>query len=245
MVRRGSRLDRGHARHAGRRQGALEEPPSAPNDPVLFIEHKLLYGEKGQTPTDPQFVLPLGKAHVVRPGSDVTVVSYSRQLGTALAAAGSLAAEGVECEVIDLRTISPLDMDTILASLEKTGRLVTVEEGHKSFGVGAEISARVMEQGFDFLEGPVRRCGDFGYADSVFARLGKGGPAQPREGNRSREGNAVGSCQLSVGSCNGQRTTDNGQTDNQKTPPHRHAVAECHDGRRHDRFLASQGRGAD
>ncbi len=127
------------------------------NDPVLFIEHKLLYGEKGQTPTDPQFVLPLGKAHVVRPGSDATVVSYSRQLGTALAAAGSLAAEGVECEVIDLRTISPLDMDTILASLEKTGRLVIVEEGHKSFGVGAEISARVMEQGFDFLEGPVRR----------------------------------------------------------------------------------------
>ena len=74
-----------------------------------------------------------------------------------LAAAQTLAAEGIDCEVIDLRTISPLDMDTILSSLEKTGRLLVVEEGHKSFGVGAEISARVMEQGFDFLEGPVRR----------------------------------------------------------------------------------------
>lgn len=101
--------------------------------------------------------MPLGKAKVVRPGGDVTVVSYSRQLATSLAAAQSLAAQGTECEVIDLRTISPLDMPTILASLEKTGRLVIVEEGHKSFGVGAEISARVMEQGFDLLEGPVRR----------------------------------------------------------------------------------------
>ena len=127
------------------------------NDPVLFIEHKLLYGDKGPTPTDVQFLLPIGKAHVVREGSDATIVSYSRQLLMSLAAAQTLAAEGIDCEVIDLRTVSPLDMDTILSSLEKTGRLLVVEEGHKSFGVGAEISARVMEQGFDFLEGPVRR----------------------------------------------------------------------------------------
>ena len=127
------------------------------NDPVLFIEHKLLYGEKGQTPTDVEFLLPLGKAEVVRQGGDVTIVSYSRQLLMSLSAAQALAADGIDCEVIDLRTINPLDMTTILASLEKTGRLLVVEEGHKSFGVGAELSARVMEQGFDLLEGPVRR----------------------------------------------------------------------------------------
>jgi acetoin:2,6-dichlorophenolindophenol oxidoreductase subunit beta len=127
------------------------------NDPVLFIEHKLLYGEKGPVPTDTEYLLPIGKAEVVRQGDDVTVVSYSRQLLMSLGAAQTLAADGIECEVIDLRTISPLDMATILSSLEKTGRLVIVEEGHRSFGVGAEVSARVMEQGFDFLEGPVRR----------------------------------------------------------------------------------------
>jgi pyruvate/2-oxoglutarate/acetoin dehydrogenase E1 component len=127
------------------------------NDPVLFIEHKLLYGEKGPVPTDAEYLLPIGKAEVVRQGDDVTILSYSRQLLMSLSAAQALAADGIECEVIDLRTISPLDMATILSSLEKTGRLVIVEEGHRSFGVGAEVSARVMEQGFDFLEGPVRR----------------------------------------------------------------------------------------
>jgi len=116
-----------------------------------------LYGDKGPTPTDVEFLVPIGKAQVVRQGRHVTIVSYSRQLSMSLSAAETLAADGIDCEVIDLRTISPLDMDTILSSLEKTGRLLIVEEGSKSFGVGAEISARVMEQGFDFLEGPVRR----------------------------------------------------------------------------------------
>ena len=129
------------------------------NDPVLFIEHKLLYGDKGPTPTDVQFLLPIGKAQVVRQGRDVTIVSYSRQLLMSLSAAQALAADGIDCEVIDLRTISPLDMATILESLGRTGRLVVVEEGHKSFGVGAEISARVMEQAFDLLEAPVQRVG--------------------------------------------------------------------------------------
>ena len=127
------------------------------DDPIIFIEHKLLYGDKGMVPDDPEFLLPIGKAEVVRKGADVTIVSYSRQLLLAQQAAETLAGEGVDCEVIDLRTVSPLDMATILQSVEKTARLLVVEEGHKSFGVGAEISARVMETGFDLLEGPVRR----------------------------------------------------------------------------------------
>ena len=127
------------------------------DDPVMFIEHKLLYGEKGPVSTDPDLVTPIGEANVVREGGDVTIVSYSRQLLMCRSAAESLADEGIHCEVIDLRTIDPLDMATVLTSLAKTGRLVIVEEGHKSFGVGAEISARVMEQGFDLLEAPVQR----------------------------------------------------------------------------------------
>ncbi len=127
------------------------------DDPIMFIEHKLLYGDKGEVPDGPDFLLPIGKADVARQGSDITIVSYSRQFLLSMNAAETLAGEGVHCEVINLRTISPLDMKTILTSLEKTGRLLVVEEDHKSFGVGAEISARVMEEGFDLLEGPVRR----------------------------------------------------------------------------------------
>jgi acetoin:2,6-dichlorophenolindophenol oxidoreductase subunit beta len=129
------------------------------NDPVMFIENKMLYGDKGEVPDDTEFLLPLGKAHIVRPGKNVTIVSHSRQLLVSLDAAKALADEGIDCEVIDLRTISPLDMATILDSLGRTGRLVVVEEGHKSFGIGAEISARVMEEGFDLLEAPVQRVG--------------------------------------------------------------------------------------
>jgi pyruvate dehydrogenase E1 component beta subunit len=127
------------------------------NDPVMVIENKILYGEKGEVPDSADFLVPLGKAAVVRPGKSVTVVSYSRQLLEALKAAETCASAGIDCEVIDLKTISPLDMVTILTSLEKTGRLVVVEEGHKSFGVGAEISARIMETAFDLLEAPVTR----------------------------------------------------------------------------------------
>lgn len=129
------------------------------DDPILFIEHKLLYSNKAEVPEDKDFVLPIEKAEVVRAGEDVTIVSYSRQLLIAQMVAEELAKEGISCEVIDLRTISPLDMDTILGSLEKTGRLITVEEGYRSFGVGAEISAGIMEQGFDLLKSPVVRIG--------------------------------------------------------------------------------------
>jgi pyruvate/2-oxoglutarate/acetoin dehydrogenase E1 component len=127
------------------------------DDPVLFIEHKLLYGEKGDVSADKDFLMPIGKAEIVRAGTSVTIVAYSRQLLLALAAARSLEKEGISAEVIDLRTISPLDISTILGSLETTGRLVVVEEGSRSFGVGAEISARIMEEGFDLLERPVVR----------------------------------------------------------------------------------------
>jgi len=127
------------------------------NDPVMVIENKILYGGKGEVPDSNEYLVPIGKAAVVRPGKNVTVVSHSRQLFESLNAANTLAAFGIDCEVIDLKTISPLDMTTILTSLEKTGRLIVVEEGHKSFGVGAEISARIMELGFDLLEAPVVR----------------------------------------------------------------------------------------
>ena len=126
-------------------------------DPILFIEHKLLYNSEDEVPEDTDFLLPIGKAYVVRTGSDLTLVSYSRQLMMALEAAENLAKEGISCEVIDLRTITPLDIPTILCSLEKTSKLVTVEEGTRSFGVGSEISARVMEAGFDLLDSPVLR----------------------------------------------------------------------------------------
>jgi pyruvate/2-oxoglutarate/acetoin dehydrogenase E1 component len=129
------------------------------DDPVLFIEHKLLYGEKGQVSDDQDYLLPIGKAEIAKAGSRVTIAAYSRQLLLALEAARVLDNEGIDAEVIDLRTISPLDIATILDSLEKTGRLVVVEEGSRSFGVGAEISARIMEEGFDLLERPVARVG--------------------------------------------------------------------------------------
>ncbi len=129
------------------------------DDPILFIEHKMLYGEKGEVPAGEDFTLPIGKAAVVRPGYDATVVGYSRMLSFCLEATERLAGEGIDCEVIDLRTVSPPDMETILSSVGKTGRLVLVEEGNLSFGVGAELSSRVMEQGFDLLDAPVQRIG--------------------------------------------------------------------------------------
>jgi pyruvate/2-oxoglutarate/acetoin dehydrogenase E1 component len=129
------------------------------DDPVIFIEHKILYGEKGEVSDNTDFLLPIGKAEIAKEGSSVTIVAYSRQLLLALEAARALDNEGISAELIDLRTISPLDISTILSSLEKTGRLVVVEEGNRSFGVGAEISARIMEEGFDLLERPVVRVG--------------------------------------------------------------------------------------
>ncbi len=127
-------------------------------NPVVVIEHKLLYNTKGEVP-DGDYSVPIGQAEVKRPGRDITVVSYSHTLLHTLAAAETLAQRGIEAEVIDLRTIAPLDMDTILRSLRSTGRLLVVHEAHSSCGLGAEIVARVYEEAPEFLLAPARRLG--------------------------------------------------------------------------------------
>ncbi len=128
-------------------------------DPAIVIEHKALYGTKGLVP-DGIHLTPFGQAAICRPGTHVTIASYSRTVHVALAAAEILATNGIEAEVIDLRTLVPLDYDTILESVGRTGLLVVAHEGHRNAGAGAEITARVTELGWGLLRGPVRRvCG--------------------------------------------------------------------------------------
>lgn len=126
------------------------------NDPVVFLENAALYGMKGEV-ADGEFALPFGKAEVARPGTDVTVVAYSRMVHLALAAAGQLAGDGINAEVINLRTLRPLDTQTIIASVTKTHRAVVVQEQWKPFGAAAEIAARIYEEAFDELDAPVDR----------------------------------------------------------------------------------------
>ena len=126
-------------------------------NPVIFLENEILYGHSSPVPKLDDFVLPIGKAKIARPGNDVTIVSWSMGMNYALKAAEELASEGIDAEVIDLRTLKPMDTDTIVASVQKTARLVTVEEGWQQSGVGAEIAARVMERAFDYLDAPVAR----------------------------------------------------------------------------------------
>ncbi|EAU53474.1 pyruvate dehydrogenase complex E1 component subunit beta [Mariprofundus ferrooxydans] len=126
------------------------------NDPVVFIENEINYGDVGTVP-EGEYIIPLGKAEVKRVGKDVTIVAHSRMTGFALAAAVELAKQGIDAEVIDPRTIRPLDETTILTSVAKTNRVVTVEEGWRFAGIGAEIAARIMEKGFDDLDAPVIR----------------------------------------------------------------------------------------
>ena len=126
-------------------------------DPVVFLENELLYGRSFEVPDLEDYVLPNGKARIMRDGGDVTIVSYSIGVGLALEAAEQLAAEGIEAEVIDLRTLRPLDTETVLASLKKTNRLVVVEEGWPVCSIASEIAMVAMEQGFDDLDAPVMR----------------------------------------------------------------------------------------
>ena len=126
-------------------------------DPVVFLENELLYGQSFDVPKLDDYVVPIGKARIVREGKDVTLVSYSIGVGIALDAATQLADDGIEAEVIDLRTLRPLDTQTVLASLARTNRLVCVEEGWPTCSISAEIAAVVMEQGFDDLDAPVLR----------------------------------------------------------------------------------------
>jgi pyruvate dehydrogenase E1 component beta subunit len=137
-------------------KGLLKAAIRDPN-PVIFLENEMLYGHSGEVPKLDDYVIPIGKARVVRTGGHVTIVSWSNGMTYALKAAEELAKEGIEAEVIDLRTLRPLDTDTIIASVKKTGRAVTVEEGWQQNGVGAEIAARIMEHAFDYLDAPVLR----------------------------------------------------------------------------------------
>jgi pyruvate dehydrogenase E1 component beta subunit len=126
------------------------------DDPVIFLEHKLLYRTKGQVPTG-EHLVPLGKADVKRAGTDLTIVTWSREVLFSLEAAEKLAADGIEAEVIDLRSLVPLDRDAVLASVRKTHRLLVVHEAIKRGGYGGEIAAMVAEEAFDDLDAPPRR----------------------------------------------------------------------------------------
>ena len=137
-------------------KGLLKAAIRDPN-PVIFLENEMLYGHSGEVPKLDDYVIPLGKARIVRTGGHVTIVSWSNGMSYALKAADELAKEGIEAEVIDLRTLRPMDTETIVASVKKTGRAVTVEEGWQQNGVGAEIAARIMEHAFDYLDAPVAR----------------------------------------------------------------------------------------
>jgi len=137
-------------------KGLLKAAIRDPN-PVVFLEHEMLYGQEFDVPEGVDWVVPIGKAKVRREGKDVTIVGYSRMVGLALKAAEELAAEGIEAEVIDLRTLRPLDHETVVESVKKTNRLVSVEEGWGPMGVGAEVAARVVEHAFDWLDAPPAR----------------------------------------------------------------------------------------
>ena len=137
-------------------KGLLKAAIRDPN-PVMFLENEILYGHSSPVPKLADYVLPIGRARVVRSGADVTLVAWSMGMTYALKAADELAKDNINAEVIDLRTLKPMDSETIIESVKKTGRLVTVEEGWKQSGVGAEIAARVMEEAFDYLDAPVAR----------------------------------------------------------------------------------------
>jgi len=137
-------------------KGLLKAAIRSPN-PVIFLENEILYGHNGQVPILDDYVLPIGKARIARKGKHVTLVAWSNGMSYALKAADELAKEHIEAEVIDLRTLRPLDTDTVIASVKKTGRIVTVEEGWQQSGVGAEITARVVERAFDWLDAPPMR----------------------------------------------------------------------------------------
>ncbi|QQP91965.1 pyruvate dehydrogenase complex E1 component subunit beta [Skermanella sp. TT6] len=137
-------------------KGLLKSAIRDPN-PVVFLEHEILYGHSFDVPEDPEFTIPIGRAKILRAGKDVTITAFSFMVGHALAAAERLAEQGIEAEVINLRTIRPLDTETIVNSVKKTNRLVSVEEGWPFAGIGAEMSALMMEQAFDYLDAPVYR----------------------------------------------------------------------------------------
>jgi pyruvate dehydrogenase E1 component beta subunit len=137
-------------------KGLLKAAIRDPN-PVIFLENEILYGQSFDVPDDPDFVLPIGKAKIERPGKDVTITAFSIMVGKALQAAEELAKQGIDAEVINLRSLRPFDTETIVNSVKKTNRLVSVEEGWPFAGIGSELAALMMEQAFDWLDAPVKR----------------------------------------------------------------------------------------
>jgi len=137
-------------------KGLLKSAIRDPN-PVIFLEHEMLYGHEGEVPDGVDWLVPIGKARVRRAGDGVTITAHSRMVGLALEAAEALAKDGIEAEVVDLRTLRPLDHATVVESVKKTNRLVTVEEGWGPYGVGAEVAARVVAEAFDYLDAPPLR----------------------------------------------------------------------------------------
>ena len=163
------------------------------DNPVIFLENEILYGRSGEVPTDPDWVVPIGKAKVVRKGSDVTLTCHSRMVEVALAAADQMAEDGIEAEVIDLRTLRPLDTETIVESVKKTNRLISVEESWPQSGIGAELAARMMEEAFDWLDAPVTRISGANvprpYAANLEALyLPQGGPGRGGGQGRALQG---------------------------------------------------------
>jgi pyruvate dehydrogenase E1 component beta subunit len=126
-------------------------------NPVIFLENEMMYGQSFDVPDDSDYIVPLGKARIMREGGDVTITAFSRMVGFALQAAEKLAEEGIEAEVINLRSIRPLDTETIVESVKKTNRLVSVEESWPFAGIGSEMAALMMEQAFDYLDAPMAR----------------------------------------------------------------------------------------
>jgi pyruvate dehydrogenase E1 component beta subunit len=126
------------------------------DDPIFFIESATLYQSRGEVP-DGENLVPIGKSKIQRPGDDVTIITYSKMLEISMKAADQLAKDGVEAEIVDLRTLRPLDMEPVLESFKKTNRAVIVEEGWKSYGVGAEVTSRIYEEAFDYVDAPIRR----------------------------------------------------------------------------------------
>jgi pyruvate dehydrogenase E1 component beta subunit len=158
----------------GLMRAAIRDP-----NPIIFLENEILYGQTFDCPTDPDFILPIGKAKVERVGTDVTIVAFSIMVSVALKAAEILAAQGISAEVINLRTIRPLDIETIVASVKKTNRVVTVEEGWPTAGIGAEINMQVIEHCFDYLDAPPARVAGLDIPMPYAANLEKLALPQP------------------------------------------------------------------
>jgi pyruvate dehydrogenase E1 component beta subunit len=138
-------------------KGLLKSAIRDPN-PVVFLENEIMYGRSFEVPADPNFVVPFGKASIMRAGSDVTIVSFGIGVAHSLAAAEELAKDGISAEVINLRTLRPIDYDTVLASVMKTNRCVTVEEGFPVGSIGDHLASTIMQRAFDYLDAPVVTC---------------------------------------------------------------------------------------